>query len=222
MINFAWKATRFIAEPMAVELYALGSSGVALAERNSWPQGLCPNRQSFAVRPTWPPRGRIAGPGSIDTHNQYLPVMKNMFLLLTFMLSAVSGAFGQADPGYGESLKRMFAVSGAEETFQAAIKQTMAMYRQQFIDLDLEIWEELEKSLMQTSLHDLTGMLTPVYAKYLTREDLEAIIVFYESPAGRKLAQNTPFITQESMEIGQRWGMKIAQDLEKRLFELQD
>jgi hypothetical protein len=34
---------------------------------------------------------------------------------------------------------------------------------------------------------------------------------------GKKFAKNNPAITQESMKIGQEWGMKIAQELKNKL-----
>lgn len=37
-------------------------------------------------------------------------------------------------------------------------------------------------------IDDLTKMLTPVYAKYLTLADLKELIESYKSPIGKKLA----------------------------------
>jgi hypothetical protein len=62
-------------------------------------------------------------------------------------------------------------------------------------------------------------MLAPVYYKHLTLEDLNQIIVFYKTPAGKKMATATPAITQESMQIGQQWGMKIGEKVEDKLRE---
>ena len=53
--------------------------------------------------------------------------------------------------------------------------------------------------------------------KYMTKEDLEDLIKFYQSPIGKKFAKNTPMIVQESMQIGQEWGMKIGEDFAKKM-----
>jgi hypothetical protein len=111
----------------------------------------------------------------------------------------------------------MFEVSGTEETYKTAIKQIMAMYRQQYTDIDADIWDEFEDEFMKTSLEDLTTMLTPVYQKYLSLEDLNGIIKFYESPVGLNFAENTPMIMQESMQVGQQWGAKISEQLMERI-----
>lgn len=39
----------------------------------------------------------------------------------------------------------------------------------------------------------------PIYSKYFTIEEVQAIIDFYESPAGKKMLESTPAIMSESM-----------------------
>ena len=134
--------------------------------------------------------------------------------LLTFALS-----FGQVDAEYKVTLKKMFEVSGSEETYKTVIKQMVSMFRTQFSQVSEEIWNDLEEEFLQTSLDDLVDMLVPVYSRHLTIDDLQKIIEFYYTPAGKKYAEKTPLITQESMEIGQQWGMKIGQDFQNRIKE---
>ncbi|NEW84922.1 MAG: DUF2059 domain-containing protein, partial [Mariniphaga sp.] len=51
--------------------------------------------------------------------------------------------------------------------------------------------------------------LIPVYKKHFTQDDVKAIIAFYESPAGNKLAEKTPLIAVEAMQSSQAWGMGL-------------
>jgi hypothetical protein len=53
----------------------------------------------------------------------------------------------------------------------------------------------------------------------LSEADLKEIIKFYESSVGKKLAQKTPVITQESMQAGQQWGQVIAGKVMKKMQE---
>ena len=77
----------------------------------------------------------------------------------------------------------------------------------------------VRKEFLNTSLDDLVEMLVPVYSKYMTQGDLEKLIEFYQTPVGKKYAKSTPMITQESMQVGQQWGMKIGQEFEKKMKE---
>jgi uncharacterized protein len=142
---------------------------------------------------------------------------KNLKIIALALVLSIS-SFGQTNEEYLNTLKRMFEVSGTEESYQAATKQMFSIFKQQF-SVGTEIWNELEEEFTKTSIDDLTEMLVPVYKKYMTKEDLEELIKFYETPVGRKFAEYTPMIMQESMQIGQQWGLKIGQDFERKMME---
>ena len=144
--------------------------------------------------------------------------MKNI-LTIILLVNVSLTAFGQTDNEYSDTLKRMFEVSGSEESYRAVIKQMFTMYKQQYSNVDAVVWNDLEKEFLKTSLNELTQMLIPVYSKYMTQEDLKELIKFYETPVGNKFAKNTPLIMQESMQIGQQWGMKIGEDFANKMKE---
>ena len=48
---------------------------------------------------------------------------------------------------------------------------------------------------------------------------MEEMIKFYQTPVGQKYANSSPMIMQESMQIGQQWGMKLGQEFTKKLKE---
>jgi len=142
--------------------------------------------------------------------------MKKTIIILITILSC-NLSFSQENSEYSKELLHMFEVSGTEESYKAAIKQIMGMYREQYTGLGQELWDELESEFMKTSLDDLTKMLTPIYQKYLSIDDLKGIIKFYESPVGLNYAEHTPMIMQESMQVGQQWGAKISEQLMERI-----
>lgn len=139
--------------------------------------------------------------------------------ILTFSLFVFLSvtSFSQEDKQYTKTLNKMFEISGTEESCQAAIKQMFTIFKQQYPNLEVEIWTDLEKEFSKSSLNELTKMLVPVYSKYMTLEDLNELIKFYNTPTGKKYAKSTPLITQESMQVGQQWGMKIGQDFVKKM-----
>lgn len=144
--------------------------------------------------------------------------MRKILVAFSFLILLSTPVFGQ-DTDYAKTLRKMFEVSGTEQTFQAAIKQMFTMYKQQFKEIDTETWVELESEFSDTSLDDLTVMLVPVYEKYMTEADLKELIIFYESPVGQKYAKSIPLITQESMQVGQQWGMVIGEKFAKKMEE---
>ncbi len=144
--------------------------------------------------------------------------MKNILLLL-FLLTIGHTLLGQSETGYQKKLEKMFVLIGTEETFKVAVTQMMSMFKMEKSNVPPEVWERVENNFLNASMEELTVMLVPVYQKYLTESDLEEIIAFYESPVGKKYASKTPEIVQESMVIGQEWGMQINAKLIKELEE---
>ncbi len=145
--------------------------------------------------------------------------MKKTIVILFVFLIFTSISFAQEDAEYNGVLKTMFEVSGTEGSYTAAIKQMFVMYKNKYPNVDATVWNELESDFLKTSLDDLVTMLAPVYNKYMTKEDLKELITFYKTPVGQKFAKNTPLILQESMQVGQEWGMKIGQEFDKKMKE---
>ena len=82
-----------------------------------------------------------------------------------------------------------------------------------------DAWDSLEKEFLAMSLNDLTKMLVPVYSKHLTKNDLEKLIAFYQTEVGTKFANSTPAIMQESMQVGQQWGMELGKRFNEKMSE---
>lgn len=64
-------------------------------------------------------------------------------------------------------------------------------------------------------------LLFGLYRKHFTRDEIRALIAFYKTPVGSKLAAKQPVLAQEAMEIGAIWGEalgpKIVDRVKKRL-----
>jgi hypothetical protein len=53
-------------------------------------------------------------------------------------------------------------------------------------------------------------IFAPIYAKHFTEDDLDAMIAFYETETGKKLAKKRPKIQNEAMNAGAAWGAKTG------------
>jgi uncharacterized protein len=138
------------------------------------------------------------------------------FVLLVTTVNVVSA---QANDEYKRTLKKMLDAAGSEATFDSAIKQMLGMFKGQYQSVPENVWAELETEMVKISVNDLVEMLAPVYEKHLSIADLNKIIEFYQTPVGKKYAEKTPFITQESMQVGQEWGMKVGQKFQEKMKE---
>jgi hypothetical protein len=144
--------------------------------------------------------------------------MKNIIILMLFVLVGFSNVTAQeVNKKYMKTLKKMFELSGTEANYQVFITEYVDVVKRSFPDIDSDFWNEFEKDFLKVSIDDLTEMVAPIYVKYLTQDDLRALIKFYSSDIGLKLTEVTPAITLESMKIGEEWGKKMGEDIIERL-----
>jgi hypothetical protein len=68
---------------------------------------------------------------------------------------------------------------------------------------------------------DLMVRMVPLYAKHFTRDEVRALLAFYQTDAGRKAVSVMPTLMQEGAQVGQEWARTMAPalqaEIEKRL-----
>lgn len=143
--------------------------------------------------------------------------MKKLLITSVILLTSFNLSFAQSNDSYKSTLRKMLQTAGTEATFSTMVKQMFTMFKQQKSNVPESTWIEIEKEFSQTSLDDLVNMFAPIYQKHFTEADLRKLIEFYQSPIGRKLAEKTPLITQESMQVGQEWGKKLGEQFHEKL-----
>ncbi|MBX2926489.1 MAG: DUF2059 domain-containing protein [Saprospiraceae bacterium] len=148
--------------------------------------------------------------------------MKNKMLFIITLLLCTGTAFGQSNDQFATTLKKWMETSGSMNAFHASIAQTMEMVKNMSPEISETYLEEMKKELSGDFLNEMVEMLVPVYEKYLTIKDLEAAIRFYETPEGVKFAKSQGAIMSESMLIGQEWGRKIGEGIQKKMLEGKD
>ena len=139
-------------------------------------------------------------------------------IILTVALTVITSVtFSQSDSEYTNTLSQMMIKSGSQETFNVMLGQMTAMMKQQKPEVPELAWADLNDDLAVDALKELTVLMSPVYQKHLTLEDLKGIIAFYNTPIGKKFAKKTPLITNESMQVTQQWGMKLMGKIQQKL-----
>ncbi|MBB2150861.1 DUF2059 domain-containing protein [Pedobacter gandavensis] len=145
--------------------------------------------------------------------------IKKPLLVLALLISTTMFSFGQDNNSYKASLKEMMNVSGSTESYKVAIAQTIKMLKTQKSNVPESFWLEFEETFSKSAQEDLFDLLLPIYEKHITEKELKDITKFYSTPTGKKFAEKTPFILRDSMEAGQQWGMKLGEQLAKKMQE---
>ena len=134
--------------------------------------------------------------------------MKKIVVLLVLAIAAGSvGIFGQTK---NDDIIKLLRISGSDKMADQMMTAMIPQFQQIVPGIPDVFWVKIVE---KTNADDLIYMIVPIYSKHYTHDEIRQMIAFYESPIGRRLVEVTPFITQESMEVGQKWGEQLGHDI---------
>lgn len=137
-------------------------------------------------------------------------ILKKSFITLT-LLGLLSTA--SAEQASSESVKQLMQQVGAGQLGVQVMQQMIPSLKAMVPNAPESFWQEMKQ---EAKPEDLVNLITPIYQKYLSQADVDAITAFYQTPAGQNLIKAQPKITQESMIAGQQWGQQLAKKILER------
>lgn len=123
-------------------------------------------------------------------------------------------------PEKAKAIRHLLEVTGSAKLGQQLMDQLFATRRAMTRQVPGSVWDELEKEFRaEFQSGKVTEMVIPIYSKYFSEEEINALIAFYDTPVGKKTVSVMPQILAESMQVGMQWGAEIIRRLEQRLKE---
>ncbi len=83
-----------------------------------------------------------------------------------------------------------------------------------YVALEDEVNKTIDRAIASGSFGEL---MYPIYRKHLGESDLKAMIDFYRTPSGKKIAAAIPLMAQEGMMAGQIWGQSLGPSIAERV-----
>jgi hypothetical protein len=123
-------------------------------------------------------------------------------LIVTFFTSH------SQNESYKDVLLEYMKVQGSLDSFNNSIDQMSQM-------MGGQIEADKLKPIMDEMFLSLVDALVPVYKNHLSIQDLKDGIEMYKTPIGKKIAQKTPLITQETMNVSMQWGMEFSSKIQE-------
>lgn len=112
------------------------------------------------------------------------------------------------DPALAADIRRLLKVTGAGALAVQSLETMVAQMKAVRPDIPAAFWEAFQAEVDPDGLIEL---LVPVYARHFNRQEVQALLAFYASPAGRRFVEETPALMQEASVVGQQWGQEVAQ-----------
>jgi hypothetical protein len=136
--------------------------------------------------------------------------MTKYILALVFAGAAVLG-FSREEAGAKEKdIVRLLEITNTNELAIQIFDMLIPRIAQLVPGVPRDVWDMFRENL---DVDDFVKLYIAIYDKHFSRQEILALIRFYESPLGRRLVEETPGITQDSMAAGQEWGMRMGQKI---------
>jgi hypothetical protein len=138
-----------------------------------------------------------------------------------------------------EQVAKLFAAMHTREQINSMMKMFPAMIQQQVRQQEKEMTENqsagtnltpeqqaaldkvmnrfLDKAMNLFTVDEMIDDMAAIYQRHFTRDDVNAYIAFYSTPAGQHLLQITPVIMQEYMPIVMQRLQERSKDLTAEL-----
>jgi hypothetical protein len=124
-------------------------------------------------------------------------------------------------------IRRLMEVTGganvAQQFASASSRNMFQMLKSARPDIPDRALEVMDRELMglfkekMSAPDGLFDQIVPIYHRHMTHAEIRQLIAFYETPIGRKTVAIMPQVVSESMQAGQRWGMSLGPEIERRI-----
>ncbi|MCC2112471.1 MAG: DUF2059 domain-containing protein [Hyphomicrobiales bacterium] len=148
-----------------------------------------------------------------------LPSVVAVVAFCGLLAGAVAPAAAQATAEHremaGKLVKIIRADAGFGQIIPAIIDDAKTLFIRTNPDLSKDITEVADQigEELQKKRTDLTEKVIDAYAETFTAEELTQIITFYETPAGKKLAESADALTLKTLDAARDWGDKMSEDI---------
>lgn len=132
--------------------------------------------------------------------------MKKPIIILALIVTFFTSH--SQNESYKDVLLEYMEVQGSMDSFNNSINQMSQM-------MGGQIEADKLKPIMDEMFLSLVDALVPVYKNHLSIQDLKDGIEMYKTPIGKKIAQKTPLITQETMSVSMQWGMEFSSKIQE-------
>ena len=125
--------------------------------------------------------------------------MKKLLLPIVFLLFAQITIAQNAN--FKADVLKLISISGAD----AQIK----IVKPQILNMIPENKKESFSKDFDASIPGLLEKMANIYMEIYTPDDIKAMIVFYESPVGKKMNEKAAELGQKSLQAGQEWSQEL-------------
>ena len=153
---------------------------------------------------------------------------RNILIVVALVLSFASTACKKAgtaqandsslaQESYQDLVGKYLLVSGGLQSAEAVISPIIDINKKESPNIPEDAWPRIKEIMIDFFKNNIVEMYAPIYKKHISENELKEIIKFYESPAGKKLAEKNPAILTEAMAASEDLGQKLDKEISRVL-----
>ena len=124
----------------------------------------------------------------------------------------------KVDPAKEKSIRRLLELTNASKTMIDGMKVGLDAQKKAQPNIPEIFWEEFIKRVT-ANMDEFITMLVGVHDRHFTKEQIDQMVAFFETPLGKMMAEKQPAIALETMAVAERWGMKMGMQVMMELTE---
>ncbi len=135
-------------------------------------------------------------------------------ILAVAMMLFVGSALAQNSDEYKVEFDRYMGHSGTKQLTEEMVGGVLDMM---LGGQSADVVERVKIAIMEPAVADLMDRMLVIYQENISMEDLKAYNDFFETPAGKRVAEKLPVLMQAGAVAGQEWGSVLVGLVEAEL-----
>jgi hypothetical protein len=124
----------------------------------------------------------------------------------------------KVDPEKEKAIRKLIALTHAERTMLEGMKVGLDAQKKAQPNIPDVFWEEFIKQAT-SNIGEFVTILVGVHDRHYTKEQIDQMIAFFETPLGRVMAEKQPAVALETVGAAEQWGMKMGMQVMMDLTE---
>jgi hypothetical protein len=122
-------------------------------------------------------------------------------------LAQKAGDPAKIDKAFHDDISELLHLMDSERMTSQMVDFLVQEWQDQYPDMPEEFWDKFGKEFKP---EDFIELAIPVYAKYLSRPDVAALLEFYRSPVGRTFVLTQGALQEDLVTVGEDWSKQVA------------
>lgn len=152
--------------------------------------------------------------------------LSTLAIVLLFLSATSYTAAEEMSPEKSADIERLLEITGALDigkqmsgVFVTQMSDAVAARRPDLPPKLFDVIKEEINKLIDENFPVFVALITPIYDKHFTHDEIKGLLAFYQTELGRKTIQVMPALMQEGMSVGQQWGQALVPEIQKRVLE---